>query len=84
MKAFEDRERAAQAGRTTMSRLTPEEKTELGERGGNTLLRLMGINHYAALGRKSAEMGREARRLSWQPTTRKREPQRCEQAIVRA
>lgn len=72
MSTFLDREIASRAGKTTMSRMTLEEKTALGEKGGNALLNMMGTAYYAALGRKSADMLRESRRLGWHPRENRR------------
>lgn len=56
MSTFLNKEIAARAGRISRSRLTPEQRTEVAELGGNTLLRLMGTQYYAALGRRSAQV----------------------------
>jgi hypothetical protein len=65
MLTFEDKTIAARAGHTTMSRLSPEQRTKLGELGGNTLLRHLGVQYYSSLGKRSAQMRAERRQESY-------------------
>lgn len=81
MSTFLDRNIAARAGHTTMSRLTPEQRTALGESGGNALLNMLGVQYYQALGRKSAQMRSESKRLGWKPRENgRRRAAVCEEA----
>jgi hypothetical protein len=44
-----------------MSRRSSEQRTLFGEQGGNSLLRQQGVQYYAALGRRSAQLRLERR-----------------------
>jgi len=53
---------AVKNGATTMRRLTSEQRVKLGELGGGTLLRRLGIQYYSSLGKRSAQVRAEKRR----------------------
>lgn len=61
MATFVNKEIAAKAGHVAMGRRTSAQKTGLGERGGNSLVRQQGTGYYASLGIRSAAL-RMARR----------------------
>jgi hypothetical protein len=56
---------AVRNGLTNMSCLSPEQRAKLGELGGNTLLRRLGVQYYSSLGKRSAQVKAEKRREAY-------------------